>query len=159
MSHQKHLTVVLRVGVLAALLCDVRPVNSMLLSPGKAGPQRSRLEESLHSTSKNVEELSQQSSSSIEMTIESLRVLLEKQEEDAKMTRQLLTTLESEGKAGTDFESDIYESFVSGFDYGFVSRSEGAGFSEVKGDLPGYGPPGNVWKLGWEQFFRNLDGK
>ena len=91
-------------------------------------------------------------------TVASLTRLLEKLEVDLKITKQLLEAIEDSGKANNQAESDmLHRSFVSGFDYGFVSRSEGVGYSEVSGDLPGYGPPKNVWNLGWDQFFRNLD--
>ena len=46
---------------------------------------------------------------------------------------------------------------LTGFDHGFVSRSEGGTNSEFKGDLPAYMPPRNVWKFGWGQFWRNWD--
>ncbi len=56
----------------------------------------------------------------------------------------------------------IAASVASGADYGFVSRSEGCRFSTIdKAYLndprfDGYGPPGNVFQLGSQQFLRNL---
>lgn len=46
-------------------------------------------------------------------------------------------------------------SIASGFDYGFVSRSEGVEFAELNGGIDGYGPPANLWLLGTSQFVRN----
>lgn len=96
-------------------------------------------------------------------TVKSLRRLLARQEADMKTTEKLLQSLEDAKEFDyEDAEKNLPMSaapIIMGFDYGFVSRSEGAGYSEFKGDLPGYehGPPGNVWKLGWAQFWRNLD--
>eukprot|EP00569_Conticribra_weissflogii_P004956 CAMPEP_0171332290 /NCGR_PEP_ID=MMETSP0878-20121228/3255_1 /TAXON_ID=67004 /ORGANISM="Thalassiosira weissflogii, Strain CCMP1336" /LENGTH=640 /DNA_ID=CAMNT_0011832989 /DNA_START=300 /DNA_END=2222 /DNA_ORIENTATION=- len=56
----------------------------------------------------------------------------------------------------------IATSVASGADYGFLSRSEGCRFSAIdKAYLndprfDGYGPPGNVFQLGSQQFMRNL---
>jgi hypothetical protein len=93
-------------------------------------------------------------------TIQSLRRLLERQEADLEATKQLLDTLTQTNR--TDFsipevQRSISPSFLNGFDYGFISRSEGWTYTTVKGDLPAYMPPSNVWKLGWDQFWRNWD--
>lgn len=125
-------------------------------------PVRGRFSDSTSITSaapRHMEDTTPGSSPDVTKTVESLQRLLQKQEGDALMTKQLLNTIESGGNFENPLESEIYKSFKSGFDYGFISRSEGAGFAEVNSDLPGYVPPGNVWRLGWDQFFRNLDGR
>jgi len=55
-------------------------------------------------------------------------------------------------------------SILYGFDYGFMSRSEGARPRLKGGEAPLLlfgstytGPPGNVLQIGIEQFFRNLN--
>jgi len=55
----------------------------------------------------------------------------------------------------------ITASIAAGADYGFISRSEGCRFESIDqeyGDarFEGYGPPGNVFSLGSQQFMRNL---
>ncbi len=108
------------------------------------------------------QEMTEQPSKSpkAEETIKSLRRLLERQQADMEMTKDILNSIEqaklSEGKDEKQHKS-LSASLLNGFDYGFVSRSEGGTYSEIKGDLPAYAPPGNVWKLGWGQFFRNLE--
>jgi ubiquinol oxidase len=96
-------------------------------------------------------------------TVETLRKLLDRQESEVKETKRLLKTFES--PAGDDRGNDAIKrspstavSIESGFDYGFVSRSEGASFSEMKGRSPeGYGPPSNIFSLGAQQFIRNYN--
>lgn len=102
--------------------------------------------------------------------VEALQKLLKRQETELEETKRLLElyqTLENgntminateDGVENSDFMS-IAATLMKGFDYGFISRSEGASFSELKGGNPsfvGYGPPANVWKLGTQQFMRNL---
>lgn len=64
----------------------------------------------------------------------------------------------------------VANSVLKGADYGFVSRSEGPTFQNIAADddennndnnstnpvFEGYGPPANLWKLGSQQFMRNL---
>ena len=87
--------------------------------------------------------------------IKQLEKLLARQKADIEQTEDLICKLKS--TCGSDEGDDIESyanSIAAGFDYGFVSRSEGASFSETR---PGYGPPANILTLGWQQFFRNLD--
>ena len=124
---------------------------------GRYGPTGRPVPTNLYGR-KDIEEMSTGRDFTPDTTVESLTRLLEKLEEDLKITRQLLEAIQDSGKGNNHVESDmLYASFVSGFDYGFVSRSEGGGDSAASGDLPGYDVPKNVWNLGWNQFFRNLD--
>jgi hypothetical protein len=54
-------------------------------------------------------------------------------------------------------------SIMAAANYGFKSRSEGGsttlqggGTGMAEDPFPGYGPPGNLWELGWQQFMRNV---
>lgn len=106
----------------------------------------------LHVTQNDYEELLDAESSRSDKAIESLRSLLQRQEADIEMTKKLLATIEDPSQGGNHITPTL------GFNYGFVSRSEGPGFLEIRGDIPGYdGPPANVWTLGWGQFWRNWD--
>jgi hypothetical protein len=90
--------------------------------------------------------------------VEALERLLKRQKAELALTENLLKNIR-EPTYNADLDSgplSFAASIASGFDYGFKSRSEGAP-SEVAGALPGYSPPKNVWSLGWQQFFRNLD--
>jgi hypothetical protein len=98
----------------------------------------------------------------MQATIQALKQQLERQKDDVEMTELLLERLEGGGRNNDLFSTrddryltNIATSLVSGVDYGFISRSEGAKVSDISGKL-GIGPPSNIWKLGWEQFFRNL---
>jgi hypothetical protein len=90
-----------------------------------------------------------------------LRTLLVKQECEVKETKRLLKKFESNTSTNPGNEAvkdslSTAASIQSGFDYGYVSRSEGASFSEMKGRSPeGYGPPSNIFSLGTQQFIRN----
>ena len=69
--------------------------------------------------------------------------------------------------------SSITASVFAGVDYGFQSRSEGCRFESLQSEysavsddststimspkFKGYGPPANIWKLGVQQFNRNLN--
>ena len=57
----------------------------------------------------------------------------------------------------------ITASVASGADYGYVFRSEGCKYSSLSDEYPttdarftDYGPPGNIFSLGSQQFMRNL---
>jgi ubiquinol oxidase len=101
------------------------------------------------------------SSSETSSTLQTLKKLLDQQESEVKETRRLINKFES--PAGDDPGNEAVKrspstavSIESGFDYGFVSRSEGASFSDLKGRSPeGYGPPSNIFSLGAQQFIRN----
>jgi ubiquinol oxidase len=91
-----------------------------------------------------------------------LKKLLATQESEVKETKRLLNRLESPTDADPGNEAvkrspSTAASIQSGFDYGFVSRSEGASFSELKRTSPeeGYGPPSDIFSLGTQQFIRN----
>jgi ubiquinol oxidase len=93
--------------------------------------------------------------------VETLKKLLDKQESEVKETKRLLERFES--PAGDDPGNEAIKrspstavSIESGFDYGFISRSEGASFSEMQGRSPeDYYPPSNIFSLGAQQFIRN----
>lgn len=110
----------------------------------------------------SVEMSSQPKASQILATIRVLNQQLERQKEDIRMTEMLLDRLEGKPHVYTgnspskDELTQLAASLVSGVDYGFVSRSEGTKANDIQGKL-GMGPPANVWKLGWSQFFRNLN--
>lgn len=99
-------------------------------------------------------------STDVNETINALRRLLERQHADLEMTKEILVSLEQnnmlEGRDENNCRS-LGASLVNGYDYGFSSRSEGGTCSEIKGDLPVYAPPGNIWRLGWGQFWRNWE--
>jgi hypothetical protein len=90
-----------------------------------------------------------------------LQKLLAKQEYEIKETKRLLKRFESPYDADPGNEAvkrslSTAASIQSGFDYGFVSRSEGASFSDLRRRSPeGYGPPSNIFSLGSQQFIRN----
>lgn len=99
--------------------------------------------------------------------IEALQRLLKRQEAEMEETKRLMKLYEAAD--GSSMNATLYSenddfmsvasSLMKGFDYGFVSRSEGASFKNLKGGneaFVGYGPPANVWKLGTQQFMRNL---
>jgi ubiquinol oxidase len=91
--------------------------------------------------------------------IAALKKLLARQQEELRMTESLLESLQSnDGLSHIDgTPASLAASIASGFNYGFVSRSEGANFTDIKGGVPGYGPPASIWRLGWQQCWRNWD--
>jgi ubiquinol oxidase len=98
----------------------------------------------------------------VKSTISALKQQLKRQQEEVEMTRMLLDRLEGKTTASRknkgsndEYLTQLAFSLISGVDYGFVSRSEGAKIDDIGGKL-GAGPPANIWKLGWSQFFRNL---
>lgn len=98
----------------------------------------------------------------LQSTIHALRLQLQRQQEDVEMTQNLLDRLEGRkthftprSEVKDEHLKQLAASLVSGVDYGFESRSEGAKIDDIGGNL-GVGPPANLWKLGWNQFFRNL---
>lgn len=96
--------------------------------------------------------------------VEALDKLLDRQQAEVEETQLLLKQLQ---KMNLEDEktSNRAASVLSGVDYGFVSRSEGASFKELRGGLANatgsvyehYGPPSNIIELGMQQFNRNLD--
>jgi hypothetical protein len=96
--------------------------------------------------------------------VEALEKLLVRQQAEVKDTQLLLKQLQ---KMNIEDEktSNRAASVLSGVDYGFVSRSEGASFKGLHGGLVNatgsvyehYGPPSNIIELGVQQFRRNLD--
>ena len=101
------------------------------------------------------------------VTVDALRKLLNRQLEEADETMRLIKRLEgASGKLTEDSLDDADDehistaaSILSGFDYGFRSRSEGPTLTDLKSASPGfegYGPPANIWVLGSKQFMRNL---
>lgn len=112
---------------------------------------------------------------------EALTKLLERQQRDVQQTLDLINNLELDTTTTTHivYEDDgtqpnsstpqqqqqtapsIAQSVASGADYGFLSRSEGCRptplFSSPDIRFEGYGPPGNVFSLGSQQFMRNLN--
>lgn len=99
------------------------------------------------------------SSKGTDEAIEALKKLLARQQEELGVTESLLESLQNiDGLKHMDgTPASLAASIASGFNYGFVSRSEGANFTELNGGVPGYGPPASVWRLGWQQFWRNFD--
>ena len=91
--------------------------------------------------------------------IEALKKLLARQHEELRVTESLLESLQNnDGLNRIDgTPASLATSIASGFNYGFVSRSEGANFTDIKGGVPGYGPPASIWRLGWQQCWRNWD--
>lgn len=107
--------------------------------------------------------------------------LLERQRRDLQQTLDLLTSLDDsindddvEIRENDDEHSHITSSIIasvaSGIDYGYTSRSEGCRSEAIKKQssqnnyadtniderFEGYGPPGNIFALGSQQFMRNL---
>ena len=100
------------------------------------------------------------SNEKMQATVAALKNQLQRQKEEVEMTETLLERLEGHGRNTFSSRNDkhltsIATSLVSGVDYGFLSRSEGAKVSDISGKL-GIGPPSNLWKLGTEQFMRNV---
>jgi ubiquinol oxidase len=107
------------------------------------------------------------------MAINALESLLERQRKEVKETEALIRELSQKNETKSDLSidgratnaSDIVASIYSGFDYGFVSRSDGCrsdligGFdlSSKDGNSESYAPPANILSLGSQQFMRNLN--
>jgi ubiquinol oxidase len=108
-------------------------------------------------------------------TQQALTKLLERQQRDVQQTLDLIQSLDLESISHYEQDDDndtnstlSYEtpsialSVASGADYGYVSRSEGckstSSFQQSIADarFQDYGPPGNIWSLGSQQFMRNL---
>jgi ubiquinol oxidase len=109
------------------------------------------------STSPNVDKDSSTSA------VKALEKLLARQKSEFEETERLLKKFKAPADADPGSEDvkrslSTAASIRSGFDYGFVSRSEGASFSELKGGslaFEGYGPPANIFSLGTQQLIRN----
>eukprot|EP00578_Thalassiosira_sp_NH16_P005612 CAMPEP_0181137874 /NCGR_PEP_ID=MMETSP1071-20121207/33932_1 /TAXON_ID=35127 /ORGANISM="Thalassiosira sp., Strain NH16" /LENGTH=604 /DNA_ID=CAMNT_0023224645 /DNA_START=181 /DNA_END=1995 /DNA_ORIENTATION=+ len=115
---------------------------------------------------------------------DALNKLLERQQRDVRQTLDLLDNLEYDYEqfeelgelehAGDAFFEETFDNVTSsledaapsitksvaaGADYGYISRSEGCRVESIDYDdrrFEGYGPPGNVFSLGSQQFMRNL---
>ena len=112
-----------------------------------------------------------------------LQKLLERQQRDVQQTLDLLEHIEridehqlfelheNEALSGQNVTEMAFNlsattmtaSIASGVDYGFISRSEGCRVESLSNEylsedlrFEDYGPPGNVWELGSQQFMRNL---
>jgi hypothetical protein len=101
--------------------------------------------------------------------IAALQRLQARQELELGETVKLLAMVEQQFKKSAhdaddndDAAPSTAASLLSGFDYGFVSRSEGAPSALINGaggllqSIYG-GPPGNLLTVGWQQFMRNLN--
>lgn len=116
-----------------------------------------------------------------QMAKDALSKLLERQERDVEQTLDLLQNLDVDyaqfeleqtfnsvldddfdvtSHATETWTPSITASVASGADYGFISRSEGCRYESIDQSVDarfeGYGPPGNVFSLGSQQFMRNL---
>jgi hypothetical protein len=119
----------------------------------------------LFSTAKPVNDktnVGQQGRQRPDEAVKKLERQLELQKADIKKTESLLQSLKQGHVYDTnniDAEGSLSfaESIMSGFDYGFNSRSEGATVIELQGGFEGYGPPANLFTLGARQFWRNWD--
>ena len=111
---------------------------------------------------------------------DALHKLLERQQRDVQQTLELLENLEVDYEQFTEQQLDsvfspdfnitslnneapsITASIAAGADYGYISRSEGCRFESISqeynsdGRFVDYGPPGNIFSLGSQQFMRNL---
>lgn len=99
---------------------------------------------------------------------EALKKLLARQQKEVRETQELIQNLQFDiedqiGNATTSevLSSPIATSLLSGFDYGFLTRSEGCRFGSVNDFddqlFDGYGPPPNIFSIGSQQFMRNLN--
>lgn len=86
-----------------------------------------------------------------------LEKLRDRQRSELEATERLIELVTSKQSKGdvTPESLSTAASLLSGADYGFVSRSEGPPATLHGGLTAYYGPPSNVWSLGWQQFFRN----
>jgi hypothetical protein len=113
-----------------------------------------------------------------ERAIEALQRLLACQQSELEETKRVLElyqhakkNLDHNGREKSSKQQQqqpqllsVASSIKEGFDYGFVSRSEGPSFKDLKsaggsnpgGAFVGYGPPANLLTLGSQQFMRNL---
>jgi ubiquinol oxidase len=93
--------------------------------------------------------------------VEALEKLRERQQAELEETDRLLKLVTTKGQEGSASHQSLSTaaSILSGVDYGFLSRSEGApstlqGGWDSLGTAYG-GPPSNLWTLGKNQFIRN----
>mmetsp|Transcript_19011 Transcript_19011/g.43573 ORF Transcript_19011/g.43573 Transcript_19011/m.43573 type:complete len:600 (+) Transcript_19011:241-2040(+) len=118
-----------------------------------------------------------------QVATDALKKLLDRQQRDVQQTLDLLEhiTIIDEHQLFGLHENDMLTgenvtemafnlsanpmtaSIASGVDYGFISRSEGCRVENLSNEylsedlrFEDYGPPGNVWELGSQQFMRNL---
>ena len=103
-----------------------------------------------------------------QIAVEALEKLLARQQAEVEDTETLLQQLREMDLGQADEETmNRAASVLSGVDYGFVSRSEGASFEKLHGGIYNtttqgsvyekYGPPSNIFELGIQQFIRNLN--
>ena len=97
--------------------------------------------------------------------IEKLTQLRDRQKEEFEETQRLLDLISNPSdpthSTSNNKAYSTAASLLAGFDYGFLSRSEGPQ-STLRGSIESLslkygGPPGNIWALGRKQFMRNLD--
>ena len=154
------------VVLLASILCEVRTSAFTIPENGRKNRLPWMVEKKRTRRFSQIQSFEDQDVGMLDMAtadkerlIESMSKLLARQQADIRITENILESLKSDyhiaalEKGTLSFAASI----ASGFDYGFVSRSEGANFAEIKGGIPGYGPPAGVWRLGWQQFWRNWD--
>jgi hypothetical protein len=106
-----------------------------------------------------------------ESAIEALQRLLARQQSELEETKRVLELYQhAKNLDHDDREKSVQQqsqlisvasSIKEGFDYGFVSRSEGPCLKDLKaegnpGTFAGYGPPANLLEVGSQQFMRNL---
>lgn len=92
--------------------------------------------------------------------VAALQKLKARQEMELEETERMIQVVKREFRAATQDKSSTAASLLSGYDYGFVSRSEGAPSAlSSNGLLQSIysGPPGNILVVGWGQFMRNLN--
>mmetsp|Transcript_21941 Transcript_21941/g.47011 ORF Transcript_21941/g.47011 Transcript_21941/m.47011 type:complete len:618 (-) Transcript_21941:359-2212(-) len=112
---------------------------------------------------------------------DALNKLLQRQQRDVQQTLDLLANLEQVDHEAYEDQRDsmifdenfnvtslaetapsITASVAAGADYGFISRSEGCrsesylNSNNIDARFEEYGPPGNIFALGSQQFMRNL---
>jgi ubiquinol oxidase len=151
------------ISVQVATLGLVQPVNSFATNPRRCDHPSSRPGRIVRfSTTSRADQTDKAKH------LESLKKLLERQQSETSETSRLIRRLEqtddiprhADGSVDND-DKDIAmaSSLMAGFDYGFVSRSEGPTIVELQNVSPGfegYGPPTNLLALGSQQFMRNL---
>lgn len=93
--------------------------------------------------------------------VAALQKLKARQEMELEETERMINMMKRgiEAMSHDDTSTSNAASLLSGFDYGFVSRSEGAPSSLSSSGMLGSiysGPPGNLLNVGLKQFMRNL---
>jgi ubiquinol oxidase len=104
---------------------------------------------------------------------DALEKLLDRQKAEVLQTENMLAEIKARGNDAaaeqlTEPKEGLTASVLAGYDYGFVSRSEGVELEDVvvaldmlgedgSPTLLKYGPPSNVLKLTFQNFVRNLE--